>query len=735
MKTKKRLLYITCGGIIIFLLLGFGLERLISVQINSLLEKKLGQNKIEIEKLVLLESSTIKNYVNENSYWDELCKALKLKDTAWISENMTAPLKTPNYNADFLLLIDTAGNLIYEKNLKVDKKPFKVDTKLNSVLYNKITSTILGNYFLEDNDRVIQLHTASIVRGNDYFRKERPSGYLLVGKIIDSSYLKKLHELNVNFDYSFATQKSSIKDYVSVKEARITFRKSLVTLNNKTFGIIVTSYLPEIFIYSKYVKYLLISYLVIVALIIILLFRYFLNYFFAPLEKVINALQIHSVEPLKNIKEKNTELGSIAKMIEAYFEQNILLNNEITQRKKSEQDLTVALDEIQKSTIDKIKAEQSEAAKTEFLSTMSHEIRTPINGVIGIANLLKDEKLTGQQKEYVDVLHFSATHLLSLVSDILDFSKIESGKVDFEKNSFDLNKICSALYQLHKFNADEKKLEFNYIPDLSLKQSIYGDYVRLNQVLTNLIGNAIKFTNKGSISFSYNVMAETDNNCTIQFKIKDTGIGILQKEQQQVFDGFSQANKNISKDFGGTGLGLTICKKLVEMQGGKINVVSEFGKGSEFIFYISFEKHAYTAINTDVKLPLSKNNFLNGMKVLVAEDNNINILVIKRFLEKWGISYKIAITGNEALRMVNNEIFDLILMDLHMPEMDGEDATKIIRNNPDKKINTIPIIALTANASSDTQNKLLNNGFTNYISKPFNPDNLFKVLKKYYNEN
>ena len=191
MKTKKRLLYITCGGIIIFLLLGFGLERLISVQINSLLEKKLGQNKIEIEKLVLLESSTIKNYVNENSYWDELCKALKLKDTAWISENMTAPLKTPNYNADFLLLIDTAGNLIYEKNLKVDKKPFKVDTKLNSVLYNKITSTILGNYFLEVNDRVIQLHTASIVRGNDYFRKERPSGYLLVGKIIDSSYLKK----------------------------------------------------------------------------------------------------------------------------------------------------------------------------------------------------------------------------------------------------------------------------------------------------------------------------------------------------------------------------------------------------------------------------------------------------------------------------------------------------------------------------------------------------------------
>ncbi len=735
MKTKRRLVIGLCCCVALFFVLAIVLDSVISSKIYTLLEKRVEQNKNEVEKLIQLENSNIHSYVNENSYFTELCNTIVKKDTTWIKDNMDFVLGSKQYQADILWIIDTLGKDIYKKHIGEFKRNFEIKFPNNYSMVDSFNKKVTTSLVIKTGGNYVFIRAASIVPSFDFNRKTKPYGYLIVGKVIDSIYLKKLSILNSSFHYSFVGTEKKVEKTVNLDEANTNFFKRINVLNEKDLIINVKNNLPEIKLYRNFVRISLLVYLIVLAIIIGLIFWYFIGYFFNPLERVSTALQINSVGPLERIKIKNTELGDIAKLIENYFNQNKLLQTEIQQRKKSEADLTIALDDIQKSTIDKIKAEQSAAAKSEFLSTMSHEIRTPINGVIGIANLLKDEKLTPHQKEYVDVLHFSANHLLSLVSDILDFSKIEMGKVDFERSSFDLQHICNTVYQLHKLNAEEKKINFIFIPDNNLKQSIYGDYVRLNQVLTNLIGNAIKFTEKGSVIFSYMVMAETSNNCTIQFKVKDTGIGIEKAEQIRVFEGFSQANRNISKDFGGTGLGLTICKKLVELQGGKIDVVSEFGVGSEFTFYISFEKHAFTAVNSDAKTSPINTNLLNGMKVLVAEDNNINILVIKRFLEKWGISYKIALNGKEAVTLATNESFDAVLMDLHMPEMDGEEAAKLIRKSDDKKANAIPIIALTANASSDTQNKLLSGGlFSNYISKPFNPDNLFKLLKKYYHD-
>jgi signal transduction histidine kinase/ActR/RegA family two-component response regulator len=721
----------------LFFMLGLALDSVISNKISDLLEKRIEQNKQEVEKLILLESSSSYSYVQENSYWDELCKALKSKDSVWINENMASPLSSPRYHADYLWIVNNDGQNVYFKVIDSPVKDYKINFAKNTNILDSIGSKIISVNCLKNGDYYTQITAGSIVPSNDFARKTKPLGYLIVGKILDTNYLRHLSDLNSSFTYSFVEANGSLEDNVNLTNATIRFVKTIHCSNAKALNIAVTSYLPEIKLYRNFVRYSLIAYMLLVGILIGLIFRYFIKYFFNPLEKVTKALKINSTEPIENIKQKNTDLGTIAKMIDIYFKQNSILQSEIQNRKKTELDLTEAFHDIEKSTIEKINAEQSAAAKSDFLSTMSHEIRTPINGVIGIANLLKDENLTKQQKEYVDVLHFSANHLLSLVSDILDFSKIETGKVDFEKTNFDLNQVCNAVYHLYKLHADEKKIDLIYTPDTSLKQSIYGDQVRLNQVLTNLLGNAIKFTEKGNIFFSYKVLTETVNNCTIEFKIKDTGIGIKTEEQASVFDGFSQANKNISRVYGGTGLGLTICKKLVELQGGKISMVSEYGKGSEFAFYISFEKNVTTDVNVNDEAPnISTNtNRLTGMKVLVAEDNNINILVIKRFLEKWGISYKIGLTGKEAVEYANAEGFDLILMDLHMPEMDGEDATRMIRNSADDKVSKIPIIALTANASTVTQKKLLENGFNNYISKPFNPDILFKMIKKYYNQN
>ncbi len=372
-------------------------------------------------------------------------------------------------------------------------------------------------------------------------------------------------------------------------------------------------------------------------------------------------------------------------------------------------------------------------AKSNFLSTMSHEIRTPINGVIGISNLLMAEKLTPLQKEYVDTLNFSAQHLSNIVSDILDFSKIESGSFTFEKVSFDLELVCSNIIKLFEAQAKDKSIMLTFNPIALDGFSLNGDYVRLSQILTNLLSNAIKFTNAGSVSLSYKPIKQDNDTVTLQFIIKDSGIGIPMQQQQQIFEGFLQADDSITRKYGGTGLGLTICKKLVELQGGKIYVESENEKGSTFTVELIFEKHNY-ADESIKKLPSQVIDYtsLSGMKILVAEDNKINAMVLTRFLTKWKIENNVVEDGEKAIIALNNEYYDMVLMDLQMPIMDGKTATINIRQSSDTKINTIPIVALTADALIDSQRDLLKNGFNDCVTKPFSPDVLFKVLHKYY---
>ncbi len=698
--------------------------------------ERLKNNKAEVDKLLLLEGTTVNSYVNENSYWDELCDAVTQKDTAWVSENMATPLGLPLYKADILNIIDYDGNTIYKKQWNKNYAEAAIKLPEHISFLDTLKSKIINNYCIKTGSNYALITAASIVHSNDYSRKEKPLGFLIVGKRLDSSYLNSLALLNSDFKYSYIKKGYPQEENINVAEAQLTFTKSINCINGLPVRIKVTAQVPEIKVYSGYVRYSLISFLILVSAVIFLLFYFFIKRFFDPLIKISLALQKKSSAALQNLKKENTDLGQVALLIDTHFSQTGALEAEINSRKKSEAALTQALEGVKKSTFEKVKAEQAAEAKSEFLSIMSHEIRTPINGVIGIANLLKEENLTAKQQEYISILNFSAKHLMSLVTDILDFSKIESGKVDFEKSSFDLHQICHSLYHMHKVNADEKGVKLLYTPDKNFNSALYGDAVRLNQVLTNLLSNALKFTQKGTVSLTYKMLAESESACTVEFRIKDSGIGMTEEEQERIFDGFSQANNKISGEFGGTGLGLTICKKLVELQGGKIRVFSQPGHGSEFIFYIIFEKYAFAPVVADLPVITSRSqNLLNGMKVLVAEDNKINIIVIKNFLEKWGINYKIGNTGKEAVDLVCNEPFDLVLMDLHMPEMNGEDATKIIRSNDNVKISKLPIIALTANASADTQRKLLNEGFDNYISKPFNPDNLFKLLKKYYYEN
>ncbi len=378
------------------------------------------------------------------------------------------------------------------------------------------------------------------------------------------------------------------------------------------------------------------------------------------------------------------------------------------------------------------KQKQAALAKSDFLSCMSHEIRTPINGVIGIANLLQDEELNERQQEYVKTLNFSAQHLSTVVSDILDFSKIESGHMTFEKVSFNLEKNCRYVFDLFANKAAEKNLTYKFIPSPVKEFSLYGDYVRLNQVLSNLLSNAIKFTETGGVTFGYNAIEDDTDKIAVIFSIKDTGIGISKSQEKNIFESFTQASENITRQYGGTGLGLTISKKLVELQHGKISVNSKEGEGSEFIVQLSFDKHVYVkkplnALTTADKDQMKK---LPGMKILIAEDNKTNAMVLSRFLGKWDIESQIAKNGQEVLDILEMNSFDMILMDIQMPLMDGIEATSRIRKMEDTETKNIPIVAFTADASIDTHRSLLKNGFNHCVTKPFSPEQLFNFLRK-----
>jgi signal transduction histidine kinase len=374
---------------------------------------------------------------------------------------------------------------------------------------------------------------------------------------------------------------------------------------------------------------------------------------------------------------------------------------------------------------------QAEIAKSEFLSSMSHEIRTPINGVIGIATLLMEEQLSLKQREYVETLKFSAQHLSSIVSDILDISKIESGKLVFESIPFNLNKVTSNLFRLFETTAKEKSIALTFVPDPRIDYLLSGDYVRLSQILSNLLSNAIKFTEKGTVELAYSLKEETQSSILVSFTIKDTGIGISTQQLKQIFENFTQADISTTRKYGGTGLGLTISKNLVEQQGGTIAVESRVGHGSVFSVDMRYYKNASLPKASIVETaPLPQMN-LHGMNLLVAEDNSVNVLVLTAILRKWGAKYTVAKDGQEAIDFARMGDFDAIIMDIQMPNVDGKEAAHTIRQFTDNRKRNIPIIAFTAEASSESHQNYLSASFNDCMTKPFQQEQLYSILIKY----
>lgn len=402
------------------------------------------------------------------------------------------------------------------------------------------------------------------------------------------------------------------------------------------------------------------------------------------------------------------------------LDQFLLIIRDVSERKKREEELLTALD----------RANEATRAKQQFLSVMSHEIRTPLNGILGAVNLLLQENPREDQLDYFKTLEFSGNHLLSLVNDILDFSKIEANRIQFERIDFNLRELVKGLMKIFAFKANDKGIELKLTVAESIPDVVKGDPMRLNQILTNLIGNAVKFTEKGEISLKINITEQHEKFLRCRFEVADTGIGILPEKLSTIFEFFSQADTNTTRKYGGTGLGLAITRKLVELQNGTIEVLSEVNKGSSFSFELTFEV-AIMDGNREVKASGNLQHSLKGIRILLVEDNKINQMIAGKFLNRWDAVVVIAENGKEALEKSLESKFDIILMDLQMPELDGYETSRLIRARADDYSLNIPIIALTASAYNEVKDGVMLSGMNDIINKPFIPDELNRIVHEY----
>jgi signal transduction histidine kinase/ActR/RegA family two-component response regulator len=468
---------------------------------------------------------------------------------------------------------------------------------------------------------------------------------------------------------------------------------------------------------KEVVTLLLVAFLATVATITFA--RSLLRFAIAPIAKLADTMRRVSVEHRYSLRLEKTSNDEIGTLVDGF--------NDMLQQIES-RDRRLYEDSQQLRALKEM-ADAANRAKSEFLANMSHEIRTPMNAVIGFSDLLLETPLSEEQRDYLLKVRQSGEHLLDIIDDILDFSKIEAGKLQLERVPLELDSVFTQLSSLVGASAQAKGLEFKVGPVPELPCAVLGDPLRLKQILCNYASNAIKFTHQGSITISARIAGETDSQFLIRFDVRDTGIGLSAEQQQRLFQSFSQADVSTTRKYGGTGLGLAISKSLARMMGGEVGLDSVPGEGSTFWFTAWLDKDLKQSGQTMAEQPeVTARDYstLANLRVLLAEDNQLNQRLAVRLLERVGVSLSVVSNGYEAIEQLKQHPFDCVLMDVQMPEMDGLEATRRIRADPELK--GVRIIAMTANAMTEDRAVCFEAGMDDFITKPVQVAELYNAL-------
>ncbi len=698
---------------------------------EKLFDEIIKQEIIQFDRLIVLQRKSLVTYVNDYSWWNDMVSYSNSKDINWWNENVNKVIGL--YDVDISWIYDADKNLIivFDQDGQIEASSFSIP---NEVLNRILSKGDFSHNFIELAGKFIEITVAPIQSTDDKERTSQANGYLVGGRYWNSNFIEELSQICgaeitlMNPIFLKNSDNSNITDYNS---GSFMFYKTVLNQNEEPlirYSVSKDSKIIQDLVKGSRFSHWLVLFSMGIAIFICIALVY--KWVTLPLNAIIKSLKSNSIDITAPIFQSSTEFRKIAELIKSFFDQKTILKNDIEEKKKTEKDLILARD----------KSASANIAKSNFLAMMSHETRTPMNAVIGFAEILETTKLDEEQEQAVKFIKTSSKSLLKLLNDILDFSRIEADRYIFERQIFDLEELIHSAIDIVSPNASLKNLELILTIEDDCPIEISTDADRLKQILIILLDNAVKFTDEGHIEIKVeNVKGKSkqgakdtekiiNKDVKLKISVLDTGIGIPENKLDVIFETFSQVDSSITRKYGGSGLGLSIAKRLAKLLNGDLSTSSNLGSGSSFQLTFTCRNENTKEVDKKENVNKIEDSKLNNKRVLIVDDDLASRIALKNIVLKLGFAADVVENGYECLYSLKENHQNIVFMDIHMPELDGFQTTERIRN--ELNMPNCYIIALTADAQEKTKFEIKQSTINALMIKPVNMKKIADALNE-----